>query len=430
MGKKKGSFPRRSSVEPQAVVKERLNGTNTDLTSFHYGTNVYVFSYEKEGVRRHTFIDTGDSRYRNQILPALAKNDINTANIERIILTHRHPDHCALVTLLAKESRAKILVHRNFKNLVEGEIGEMERGWVDRWWGFDPSQFKELDFEYLPQSDRSKFISINGVDFPTLGEPIEIGEGAKLEILACPESTPTHSPDQIIILYSPKSCPQTHEKTVGNSRPTDDMLFSGDIWLMTGPLSGGGSSDIFRHFRFSLFRVKKQLKNLMSGRGMLRRDPREQDSEAKEALKTGFSLIRVKPGHGGEFIGSRIIPRSLLADRDLLLKSGYSLDADKSLLRRRDLSPKIAALKEQSYTHFIEELLFWRELGYTSDEISELLVRIYKEQIGGGKLVQKDRKQRRERLKATLARLKDDEAEPEELHQLAQSTLLKLQTVL
>jgi len=427
MSEKKGLLPRRFLGKPYTIVKERLSGTNIDLTSFffHQGANVYVLSYEKEGVRRHTFIDTPDSRYRNQILPLLIENDINPTNIERIIITHRHPDHCSLATLLTKESGAKILVHPNFKSLVEGEVGEEERGWWNRWGGFNPSQFKELDIEYLLQSDKGTGRSINGVNFPILGEPIEIGEGAKLEILACPESALTHSPDQIIVLYSPKSCPQTYEKTSEDFRPTDDILFSGDIWLMTGPLSSGGIRNISRQLRWRLSR----LKNWMSGKGPLRRGPREQDSEAKEALKTGFSLIRVKPGHGGEFIGSRIVPHSLLADTDLLKELGYSLNVDKSILKERDLAPKIAALREQAYASFIEGLLFWRELGYTSGEVSELLVRIYKEQSGGDRLVRKDRKQRRERLKVTLARLKDDEAESEELHQLAQSTLLELKKV-
>jgi len=168
------------------------------------------------------------------------------------------------------------------------------------------------------------------------------------------------------------------------------------------------------------------MRDLVSVRGMLRRDPREQDAQAKEALKRGFCLIRVKPGHGEEFLGSRIIPSSLLADRDILIQLGYSLDRDKSILRSKDLAPKVATMREQAYTSFVEELLLWRELGYTSSEIGELLVRIYREQSGGGALVEEDRKERRERLKAMLARLKEDEAESGQLRQLAESTLSEL----
>ena len=159
------------------------------------------------------------------------------------------------------------------------------------------------------------------------------------------------------------------------------------------------------------------------------RGSREQDSKAKEALKRGFHLIRVNPGHGDAFIGSSIIPFGLLADRDLLRGLGYSLDANKALLKQKALAPGIMALKEQAYSSFIKEILFWKELGYTSDEISALLVRIYKEQSGGGALAAEDRKQRRKGLKTTLTRLKDDKAKSDGLHQLAGAALLELKRV-
>jgi len=427
MSGKKDLITGRRPEEPYRIMKERLTGTNTYLTSFLFppgvdtAANFYVFSYEKGGVVKHTFIDAGDSRYQNQILSGLAANHINPANIEGIIITHRHPDHCSFATLLAKESNTKILVHPNFKSLIERKVGEEEQGWWDDW-NVDPSQFKEYDIEYLLQTDSSAGKSIDEVDFPILGKPIEIGEGAKLEILACPESTLTHSPDQIIVLYSPSSCLQTSEKTGEDFRPTDDILFTGDLWLMTGPLSRGGIGNTWRHVRYRLLR----LKNRILGKGTLQRDPQEQDSRATEALKRGFCLIRAKPGHGEEFIGSRIIPHSLLADRDLLVKLGFLGNQKKAILRSGGLVPKIASIKEQSYTYFVKELLLWTELGYTLDEISELLVRIYKDQSGGGRLVVKDRKQRRERLKATLTRLKDDQTKCDELHDLAEFTLSKL----
>lgn len=105
------------------------------------------------------------------------------------------------------------------------------------------------------------------------------------------------------------------------------------------------------------------------------------------------------------------------------------MDAPTSILRSRDLAPKMATRMEQAYTSFIKELLSWAEIGYTSSEITERLVRIYQEQHGGGPLVEKDRGQRRKGLKATLARLKDDKAESDELRQLAESTLSALKRV-
>ncbi|HEY92069.1 MAG TPA: hypothetical protein G4O07_09585, partial [Dehalococcoidia bacterium] len=56
-------------------------------------------------------------------------------------------------------------------------------------------------------------------------------------------------------------------------------------------------------------------------------------------------------------------------------------------------------------------------------------VRIYREQSGGGPLVQQDRKQRRERLKMILTRLGDDETAAGDMRQLAVTALLSLEKV-
>ena len=111
------------------AVKEKLDGVNVDLTSLfcRHGANVYILTYENNGVRKHTFIDAGDLRYQNRILSVLAENDVEPANIERIIITHGHPDHYGLAYLLAKESKAKVMVQSSFRSLVEGEIGQREQ---------------------------------------------------------------------------------------------------------------------------------------------------------------------------------------------------------------------------------------------------------------------------------------------------------------
>jgi len=418
------SIINRFDRESYSMVKERFSGSETYLSNFFFrqGGNVYVLSYQKSGVTRHTFIDAGDSRYRNEIFGILSDSNIDPANIERIIITHRHPDHCGLVDLLADKSRAKILVHANFRTLIEGTGSHDERRWMG---DFDPSRLKDYDIGYLTESNRNKPISINNVGFPSLVEPITIGNSDRLYILASPECVPTHSPDQIIVLYSNISWPHIYEDRFGDFRPTDDILFSGDLWLMRGPIFDRSMSSFSRNFRYGVM----QLRSLISGRNMVRRDPREQDAEAKEALKKGFTLIRVKPGHGNEFLGSRMIPNSLMASRDLLLEFGYPLSADISVLRSKEMAPRVESRMEQAYTSFIEELRLWAKLGYSQDEITALLTRIYREQTGGGPLVEKDRKERRKRLKSLLTRIKDDNKVAGELHQLAESTLSALKRV-
>jgi len=418
------SIINRFDRESYSMVKERFSGSETYLSNFFFrqGGNVYVLSYQKSGVTRHTFIDAGDSRYRNEIFGILSDSNIDPANIERIIITHRHPDHCGLVDILADKSKAKILVHANFRSFIEGSGNPNERRWMG---DFDPSRLREYDIGYLAESNRNKPVSINNVDFPSLVDPIPIGNSDKLYILASPECVPTHSPDQIIVLYSNISWPHTYEEKAGDFRPTDDVLFSGDLWLMRGPIFDRSMSSFSRNFRYGVM----QLRNLVSGRNMVRRDPREQDAEAKEALKKGFTLIRVNPGHGNDFLGSRMIPNSLMASRDLLLEFGYPLSADTSVLRSKELAPRVESRMEQAYTSFVEELNLWAKLGYSRDEITSLLTRIYREQTGGGPLVEKDRKERRKRLKDLLTRVKDDNQVAGELNQLAESTLSALKRV-
>ena len=152
----------------------------------------------------------------------------------------------------------------------------------------------------------------------------------------------------------------------------------------------------------------------------------EQDLAVKEALKGYFSLIRVKPGHGTEFLGSRILPLGLPADRDLYSALGYPDDYQPA---EEQPDARLANLLEQAYAGFIREALFWQEQGYTVEEIEDFLVRIYKEQTGGSKLVAVDRKQRRERMKVTLSRLQNDAAVPQEIRQLAVKTLQKLSAI-
>lgn len=407
--------------DPYKIVTERLSDGKSDLKSFYFkhGANFYVFSYGNERIRRHTFIDAGDFLYRNRILAILRENNIEPSNIERIIITHRHRDHCGVVDLLAGESGAQILVHANFKSFVEGKVSKLERKWLGI---FDPSCFQGHDMAYLPLSEENTSISISGVNFPWLTEPITIGDAGHIDIFACPESAQAHTPDQLMVIYSPRSQPYTLENAHGDFRPTDDIIFAGDLWLMQSPLSAKGLRYMSRRLRFAYYRIK----GFLSGTTLHRWDHREQDTEAKEALKHGFSLIRVKPGHGEEFLGTRIIPSSLLADRDILSILGYAMDEDKSLLKTDSLAASVSDIQEKAHVSFVKELLFWIDQGYTINEISDLLVCIYQEQNGGGPLVAEDRRERRLRLKQTLARLRDGAAGADVLRQIAELTQPKL----
>jgi len=111
------------------IVREQLGPNGVYLTGiyFRYGGNIYIFSYQKDGITRHTLIDTGDRRHRDSILSILSENKIDPKAIETMIITHSHPDHYGLAHILAMQSGAKILVHANFKGAIEGDRNVLER---------------------------------------------------------------------------------------------------------------------------------------------------------------------------------------------------------------------------------------------------------------------------------------------------------------
>ncbi|MGA3085565.1 MAG: MBL fold metallo-hydrolase [Thermodesulfobacteriota bacterium] len=403
--------------DPYKVISEPVGTGDAELTCFffHQGANFYVFSYKNAGIRRHTFIDTGDPRYQDRMLSILTKHKINPEHIERIIITHRHYDHCGLADLLSGKSGAMVMVHANFRDFIEGPVSEADRIWLG---GFEPSRLRKCRIEYLSPSEENGPELIDGLDFLRLTDWIPIGDSGGLEILACPESTTMHSPDQIIVHYRPN-----HFQ--GQDRPASHFLFSGDLWLMHGPLFSKG----FREFSLRLRMASMQAKGILSGRKLPRRDPRLQDIQAKEALKHGFCLIRVMPGHGEDFIGTRMIPLCFLCDRDLLVELGYTMDDKKAVLKSDNLVEKIKTIRENAYAGFLKELLMWQEVGYCTMEMSDLLTRIYQEQKGGGPLVQEDRRERRLRIKETLDRLRDEGTNADGFRELAESTLLKLENI-
>lgn len=407
--------------DPYKITQEKMPGGDTELTCFffHRGANFYAFTYPQGNKRRHTLIDTGDPCYRDRIFFILRDCGIEPQDIERIIITHRHHDHCGLADVLLQASGARLLAHAGFRPFVEGPLTETDRLWLQ---GFDPSSLEGCPVDYLSPRKENPAVFIHGLAFPRLAGPIPLGTSGSLELLACPESPIMHSPDQLIVHYLPKPPNGAKGEQRDFARPRDHLLFSGDLWLMHGPLF----SKSFRAISWRVRLASRLLKGAMKGRKFIRRDPRQQDLKAKEALKHGYALIRVFPGHGEEFLGTRLVPRCFLCDRDLLVELGFSLEEKKSVLNAPELASRIAALKERAYLNFKEELRLWRESGYQTPEIADFLLRIYREQEGGGPLVKEDRKERRRIIEETLDRLKGDPKVDSEFQDLAERTLVRI----
>ena len=71
-------------------------------------SNVYVVA--KKG--RAILIDAGMKKKEKKIIAALQRINISPADIQLIILTHAHYDHCGSLKALKDITKAKILVHK------------------------------------------------------------------------------------------------------------------------------------------------------------------------------------------------------------------------------------------------------------------------------------------------------------------------------
>jgi len=393
---------------PYQIRREKLRNTDTILTSFIFnkGANFYCLSYKKDCSIKHTLIDAADRRYRSVIVNLLRENNIQPTDIERIILTHHHLDHCGSAAFLAEISDAEVLVHPNFKKVIEGSKLRDRRRWTSI--GIQPINLKKhiryLSFDQESRSGKKDIRNIGGINLPIL-DRIKIGNGI-LEILGySQEDKSHHTSDQLIVLYTP--C------TTKDLKPTDQLLFTGDLWLMNGPLTKGFRSSILENFP-----ILKSVKRY--GLKILHR----QDLLTKEGLKNGFILIRVLPGHGEEFIGSRILSK-ILSKGDILVNLGFTEYTNRSILDKEELIPKISKMLEQSYLDFVHELILWHRLGYTFDEICNLIITIYTTLSGGTDWIKEDREEKRIRLKEMLKRLATDKNYSDEYQQMA-ATLSKI----
>ncbi|MCK4443993.1 MAG: MBL fold metallo-hydrolase, partial [Thermoplasmata archaeon] len=79
-------------------------------------TNVYLI--EDKPI---TLIDTGPDTDTTlmDLKEGLAEIDLGFKNIERIVLTHGHVDHCGLVHELSKMSDPEVLAHKQDKDIIE-----------------------------------------------------------------------------------------------------------------------------------------------------------------------------------------------------------------------------------------------------------------------------------------------------------------------
>ncbi|MBC7080881.1 MAG: MBL fold metallo-hydrolase [Thermoplasmatales archaeon] len=80
---------------------------------FGFESNVYLIKTEKIAI-----IDTGTGFYSKNLINQLEK-EINMEEIDYIILTHEHFDHCGGAKELKELSNSKIVAHKNSSYIIE-----------------------------------------------------------------------------------------------------------------------------------------------------------------------------------------------------------------------------------------------------------------------------------------------------------------------
>lgn len=76
--------------------------------------NAYLFKGEN-----NVLVDTGMLQTAKMLKEALKEHGLTFSNIDKIIVTHGHPDHCGAVKKIVKAGRAKVVAHPGDKVTME-----------------------------------------------------------------------------------------------------------------------------------------------------------------------------------------------------------------------------------------------------------------------------------------------------------------------
>ena len=131
-----------------------------------------------------TLIDTGVERAPARIVAGLAALGKHPADVQRILLTHAHPDHAGGAKEMAARTGAPIAVHEDDAGFVES--GESPPG--------DRSSTRGRIFARL---QNGRFPAVAVTDKLSDGQVLDIAGG--LRVVA----TPGHSPGHVSLLHEP-----------------------------------------------------------------------------------------------------------------------------------------------------------------------------------------------------------------------------------
>ena len=182
--------------------------------------NLYYYIWRGMGNNCNTYLFAGETltlidpgHVRNELgepcmeilLDAMKKDGFEPQDIELIILTHSHPDHCEAAATIIRKSKARLAIHRDEEEYFKS-IGER----ITRLFGLEPVKL-EPDF-FLEEGE------------------LKLGKQAGIELTVL--MTPGHSPGSVSLYWA-------KEKAL----ITGDAVFSGSIGRTDLP---GGSGEMLK----------------------------------------------------------------------------------------------------------------------------------------------------------------------------------------
>ncbi|MFA9417209.1 MBL fold metallo-hydrolase [Natrinema sp. HArc-T2] len=137
---------------------QRLSLANA---AFEGDNNAYLFADGSEV----TLIDTGDwmATTRRQLEAALSEHGLGLADIDRILLTHWHHDHCGLAGEIQAESGADVYVHAADAALVADD--------TDAWNAMYDRQQRYFDEWGMPEDKQAVLVDRMTDDETTVETP-------------------------------------------------------------------------------------------------------------------------------------------------------------------------------------------------------------------------------------------------------------------
>ncbi|MEW6101733.1 MAG: sugar transferase, partial [Candidatus Omnitrophota bacterium] len=311
------------------VIREQYRGVEIITFQLPFLGNIYSIGYTRNDERKYILIDSSRSQgFKEFVLPILQENGVTPGepggeggNIDRVLVTHCHPDHIGGAFILAREYNIPFYVHP----LVPEEIDSLLK---DTFWSNLAPVLLGIDYIDYPELRKKGLMRDFGEES---GKPIGArklgGENkAKFEVLEKIRLTDNLAIEVLQSLTA--GAIMRGEKSLQNGGGWEDAHAAGQVYFYlhnderTIPCLFGG--DIASRIVPPQDELSKDasdafwsiLENRRDGYKIITSKLSNQDKEDKQVIGSSYAL-KIYPGHGLPYI--RNILRNCKTPKDFIL---------------------------------------------------------------------------------------------------------------